>query len=936
MSVLFNETLLKNIDPGNEDIDKMDSPRIKKSIHVAGLNLTISRMPEGLMTRVGSGGLALSGGQKQRVALGRACIRDTPILILDEPTSALDNISKIAVMENIRAWRKGMTTVVITHDTSLIQSDDLVYVMKDGKVMAQGNWRNLSEEMNLSRDDDASVSTSINFPFQLEGMTTYLHAHTSSELTNNQTRTRTRYDSLEDQLEAVSQTSESLALKKSRITQRLSGFTSNWYSSLVDLDVFARSSVSAIISFASEESKRDSQLNRLSTLFQSPGLATQSRQAIQQLDKPLPFPPISETHGNRPEIDGADSSILSEERDGLSLPLTKILWTVLPLLDFKERLKVFFGLVGTLIQGVIPACFAFILADIFQTFYDDAWRDNALKYSGLLLAIAFGDGAVSFLTRYLLESSAQEWCNQVRSLAMRKILAQPRAWFDQDAHSSSYLTTTLDRNAEDMRGLVGRFIPMLLFGFMMTTGTVVWALVVCWRLTLVALGTVPFVYALTRSFHRITEHWEARGTTATERIGDTFDETFTNIKTVRAMTLESCFHRKYHISTNDAFSIGLRRGAYCGLLFGLSKSSLNFVLALIFYYSAYLAKLGSIPTSQILHTLTLLVFGTAAMSSVVGLVPQLASVMNTSSRLVRLAQMQEHSHEHNGYLILDKHDPTTLSGPIHFINTTFYYPTRPSVPALKQLNMCIPPHQCTAIIGRSGSGKSTIASLLFGLYTPTADHIAGVASDATDGPPSLTLSGRDIRTLELTTLREMVVLVPQTPVIFPTTVRENITYGLEPMCQHARQDNVEQAAMHAGIHDFIMAMPNRYDTIIGDGGLGVSGGQAQRIVFARAIVRKPKILVLDEPTSALDPESAAIIRQSIESLLASNRREAREGLAGGMTVIIITHARDMMDFADNVIVMEAGSVAEEGKYNELMARNGKLRELLWAEGDVDS
>ncbi|RMZ81971.1 hypothetical protein DV737_g2262, partial [Chaetothyriales sp. CBS 132003] len=298
--------------------------------------------------------------------------------------------------------------------------------------------------------------------------------------------------------------------------------------------------------------------------------------------------------------------------------------------------------------------------------------------------------------------------------------------------------------------------------------------------------------------------------------------------------------------------------------------------------------------------------------------------------------MKEHCHEHNGNLRLDEHDHTTLNGPIHFINTTFYYPTRPSVPALKQLNMCIPPHQCTVIVGRSGSGKSTIASLLLGLYPPTADIIPGIASDATEERPSLTLSGRDIRTLELTILRKMVVLVPQTPVIFPTTVRENISYGLESMCTLARQCNVEQAAIQAGIHDFIMSLPNSYDTIIGDGGLGVSGGQAQRIVLARAIVRKPKILILDEPTSALDSESAAIIRQRIELLLESSRREGQAGRASGMTVIIITHSKDMMAFADNVVVMEAGSVVEEGKYNELIAKKGKLRELLGAEGDVDS
>ncbi|RMD44251.1 hypothetical protein DV735_g842, partial [Chaetothyriales sp. CBS 134920] len=829
-SVLFNETLLKNLEPARDNTNPIDYPRINQCIHVAALASTISRMPDGLITRLGSGGLALSGGQKQRVALGRAFLRDTPVLILDEPTSSLDNMTKTTVMENIRAWRREMTTIVITHDTSLIQSNDLVYVMEDGKVIAQGNWADLADER-----------------------ATDVHSYTASKLIDRQIRSVT--DSLEDHLEAASRTSISLALRR----HSLSWFASNQPASLVSVE-------GAIISFMSAESgRRKSQLSRPSTGF--------------KYEKPLPSPPLCEAKGDQANIESDNGHITSKERDRLSLPVTKILSTILPLLGREERVKVFVGLVGTMIQGVIPSCFAFILTNIFQTFYADTWRHDALKYSGLLLAIAFADGVVSFLTRYLLESGAQEWSTQVRYLAMRKILAQPRAWFDQDAHSSSYLTTTLDRNAQEMRVLVGRFIPTILFGLVMATGTVVWALVVCWKLTLVALGTAPVIYALTRSLHHVTEHWEARATTASEGIGDTFDETFTNIKTVRALTLESHFHRKYHVSTSQAFSLGLRRGIYCGLLLGLSESSLNFVLALVFFYSAHLAQLRAFPTSKILHALTLLVFGTAALSSVVGSVPQLASVVATSSRLMRLAQMQTHSHEDNGVVRLGKHDRTALNGPIHFINTTFSYPTRPD--------------------------QGT--------------------------PPSLTLSGRDIRTLELASLREMVVLVPQTPVILPTTVRENITCGLDPGSEEARQHNIEQAAIQAGIHDFIMTLPNRYGTLIGHGGLGVSGGQAQRIVLARAIVRKPKILILDEPTSSLDPESTAIVRQSIQSLLASSRSEAQAGHGGGMTVIIITHARDMMAFADNVVVLEAGSVVEEGKYTELIAKKGKLTQLLGRE-----
>ena len=599
-----------------------------------------------------------------------------------------------------------------------------------------------------------------------------------------------------------------------------------------------------------------------------------------------------------------------------------------PELDGKAKSKIAIGLIAVLVQAAMPGCFAFIMVYIFQTLYADPWKSKALKYSLMLLGVAFGDGAASFLMRYLLETVAQTWSNKVRVEAMRRILEQPCVWFDHDSHSSAYLTSALDRNAEDMRTLVGRFVPLLFFAVVLATITVVWSMITSWKLSLVALGAAPFMFGLTKAFDLAASRWESRTNTAGDLIGDVFDETFTNIKTVRALTLESYFHRKYHLGTRHAFSIGLRRAAYVGILFGLSQCTLNFVLALIFYYGAKLAENGSVSNTAILHAISLLIFGSSAAISVIGFIPQLAASVDTASRLLHLAQMPLRSHEYSGHLRLDRHDPATLNGPINFINNTFYYPTRPSVPALQQLNLYIPPYQCTAIVGLSGSGKSTIASLLLGLYPPTADRVARTASDATDGPPSLTLSGRDIRTLDLRVLREMIALVPQTPVIFPTTVRENITYGLDPTSKRAAQGSIELAAQQAGIHEFIMTLPNHYDTTIGDGGLGVSGGQAQRLVIARALVRRPKILILDEATSALDSESASVIKRNIRAILEQNKNKSKVSGRGGLTVIVITHARDMMEFADNVVFMEAGSVAEEGSFEELMGKEGKLWTML--------
>lgn len=280
---------------------------------------------------------------------------------------------------------------------------------------------------------------------------------------------------------------------------------------------------------------------------------------------------------------------------------------------------------------------------------------------------------------------------------------------------------------------------------------------------------------------------------------------------------------------------------------------------------------------------------------------------------------------------LDLNDPQTLSGAINFVNLTFFYPTRPDAPALDRLNVTIPARTCTAIVGASGSGKSTVVSLLLGIYPPTAGLEVRSPSDAFGSPPSLTLSGRDIRSLHLPPLRSLIAIVPQTPVTFPDTVRGSTTYGRDLSSELTTQYNVENAVKRAGIDGFIVTLPKGYDIVIGEGGLGVSGGQAQRIVIARALIRKPRILILDEATSALDRQSAELVRNSVLALMEEEKGKARKRGGGTkcvLKVVIITHSRVMMACAEDVVVLQAGRGFEEGEFEELLKGRGQLFEML--------
>ena len=214
----------------------------------------------------------------------------------------------------------------------------------------------------------------------------------------------------------------------------------------------------------------------------------------------------------------------------------------------------------------------------------------------------------------------------------------------------------------------------------------------------------------------------------------------------------------------------------------------------------------------------------------------------------------------------------------------------------------------TALVGSSGSGKTTVAALLLGLYPCR--------------PGLLSIAGHSIGTLHTPTLRSLIILVPQEPTLFATTVAKNITYGLSESSPLTAPVNIYAAAARAGIHDFILSLPYGYHTEVGEGGIGLSGGQVQRLGIASALVRKPKVLILDEPTSSLDAESAKGIRGCI-----------RELVKAGTTVLVITHSVEMMRSCETVVVMAGGKVVEKGTWEGLMKRKaGDLKRLIGSEG----
>jgi ATP-binding cassette, subfamily B, bacterial len=244
-----------------------------------------------------------------------------------------------------------------------------------------------------------------------------------------------------------------------------------------------------------------------------------------------------------------------------------------------------------------------------------------------------------------------------------------------------------------------------------------------------------------------------------------------------------------------------------------------------------------------------------------------------------------------------------IDGEVAFEHVTFVYPGS-TEPALRDVSFTAHPGQTVALVGMSGSGKSTVASLLPRFFDPTEGRIL--------------VDGRDVRDVTLASLRRQIGVVFDEPVLFSATIAENIAFGYPD----ASRDDVERAARVAGAHDFVLALPEGYDTRVGEQGLSLSGGQRQRLALARALLARPRILILDDPLSSVDVRTEAEIEANLRSLLA------------GRTTFLIAHRASTVAMADRVILLEDGRIVAEGDHHELLANDPAYRRVLAAELDL--
>ncbi|RXM29043.1 Bile salt export pump [Acipenser ruthenus] len=410
-----------------------------------------------------------------------------------------------------------------------------------------------------------------------------------------------------------------------------------------------------------------------------------------------------------------------------------------------------------------------------------------------------------------------------------------------------------------------------------------------WKLTLVVIAVSPLIGLgaglMAMAVAKLTGH-ELK---AYAKAGAVADEVLSSLRTVAAFGGEQKEVERYDRNLTEAQTWGVKKGTIIGLFQGYLWSVIFLCYALAFWYGS---KLVIDEKELTPGGLIQVFFGVLMAAMNLGQASPCLEAFASGRGAARIIFETVDREPEIDCFSEEGHKLENVKGNIEFHNITFHYPSRPEVKILDKLSMVVKAGETTAFVGSSGAGKSTTVQLIQRFYDPWEGMV--------------TLDGHDIRSLNIPWLRSLIGIVEQEPVLFSTTIAENIRYGRE----NVSMEEIIQATKEANAYNFIMDLPQKFDTLVGEGGGQMSGGQKQRIAIARALVRNPRILLLDMATSALDNESEAVVQEALDKVRV------------GRTTISIAHRLSTIRNADVIIGFERGKAVEKGTHKDLLERKG--------------
>ncbi|XP_057984281.1 ABC transporter B family member 15-like [Malania oleifera] len=568
-------------------------------------------------------------------------------------------------------------------------------------------------------------------------------------------------------------------------------------------------------------------------------------------------------------------------------------WRLL-LLNLPEWKLATLGCWCAVLFGAVHPIYAFTMGSMISVFLlveHEKIKEQTMIYSFCFVGLAVFSLLVNIGQHYSFGAMGEYLTKRVRERMLSKMLTFEVGWFDQDENSSGAICSRLANDANLVRSLVGDRTALLVQTASALIIGCTMGLVIAWRLALVMIAVQPLIIICYYARRVLMKSMSQKAIKAQEESSKLAAEAVSNLRIVTAFSSQSRILKMLAQVQEGPRRESARQSWYTGFGLGASQSLMFCTWALDFWYGGKLIAHGHITSKALLQTFMILIRTGRAIAEAGSMTSDLAkgsdAVGTVFAVLDRDTQIEPDDPE--GY------KPEKITGQVEIHDVHFAYPARPDVIVFSGFSIKIDAGKSTALVGQSGSGKSTIIGLIERFYDP----IRG----------SIKIDGRDLRSYHLRSLRKHIALVSQEPTLFAGTIRENIAYGASEKVDEAE---IVESARAANAHDFIAGLEKGYDTRCGDRGLQLSGGQKQRIAIARAIVKKPTVLLLDEATSALDVRSEKVVQEALERVMV------------GRTSVVVAHRLSTIQNCDTIAVLErGGKVVEKGTHSSLLAKGPK-------------
>uniref|UniRef100_A0AAX7UXY0 ABC-type xenobiotic transporter n=1 Tax=Astatotilapia calliptera TaxID=8154 RepID=A0AAX7UXY0_ASTCA len=568
--------------------------------------------------------------------------------------------------------------------------------------------------------------------------------------------------------------------------------------------------------------------------------------------------------------------------------------------DRWDVLMIIAGTVMSMANGVVLPLMCIVFGDMTDSFIQQAFpnsTNSTLEEEMTGHAIYFsimGAGVLvaAYLQVALWALAAGRQVKRIRILFFHQIMRQDIGWFD--VNETGELNTRLTDDVYKIQEGIGDKVGMLIQGFTSFVVSFIIGLSKGWKLTLVILAVSPVLGISAALFSMVLTSFTSKEQTAYAKAGAVAEEVISSIRTVFAFSGQEKEIKRYHKNLEDAKRMGIKKAISANLSMGVTFLFIYLSYALAFWYGSTLVLSEEYTIGTVLTVFFSVLIGAFSLGQTSPNIQTFASARGAAYKVYNIIDHVPSidSYSEAGY------KPECIKGDIEFKNVHFSYPSRADIKVLNGLNLTVKRGQTFALVGSSGCGKSTTIQLLQRFYDPQEGNVF--------------VDGHDLRSLNVRHLREMIGVVSQEPILFATTITENIRYGRTDVTQ----EEIEQAAKEANAYDFIMKLPDKFGTLVGDRGTQMSGGQKQRIAIARALVRNPKILLLDEATSALDAESETIVQAALDKVRL------------GRTTLIVAHRLSTIRNADVIAGFKDGKVVEVGTHSELMEGKGVYQTLV--------